>query len=238
MNELDRPWLATWIQPRHLCEQSLDAYRRTCATHPARLFTLESFLAPAVADRLTRFLESEAIFRQVYGLASRGSYEVSESEWLAAKPDDRFARYHVMDSVKPEFRLGANLLAYLKLRRAWSDRRMAAFFEQLCGLPLGALHSYVHAMMPGDYLWPHDDALDTRRLAYVLFLTRTWDLASGGVLTVAAGDNAWHIEPQYNTLVVFDVTAHDQHSVGEIAGDRGDLLRLTWGGWIADAGNP
>jgi Rps23 Pro-64 3,4-dihydroxylase Tpa1-like proline 4-hydroxylase len=236
MSGLDREWLGRWVQPHHLDDRQIEAHRREFASHPARLLIASSFLRPGIADAVRGFLECEARYRQVYGLVSRGSREASERDWLAADPSDRFARFHVLESAKPEFRMSEHLMAYLKLRRAWVDARMASLFKAMCGVPLGRITSYVHAMTVGDYLSPHGDVVENRRLAYVLFLTGNWNPARGGVLTILDHDDrAWRIEPEYNTLVVFDVTAHAQHAVSEISAGEGQPMRITWGGWIAGA---
>ena len=67
---IDRQRLAAWIQPRHLDDQALEAYRSAFTSHPARLVIIRDFLAPDVADRLGRFLANEAEFKPEFGLYS------------------------------------------------------------------------------------------------------------------------------------------------------------------------
>ena len=60
---IDARWLDSWIQSQHLEPQALDTYRRAFGSHAARLVVLKDFLVPQVADRLARFLTSEAEFK-------------------------------------------------------------------------------------------------------------------------------------------------------------------------------
>ena len=54
---VDRQKLGAWIQPQHLEEAALEKYRKSFASHPARLVVIKEFLQPAVAERLSRFEE-------------------------------------------------------------------------------------------------------------------------------------------------------------------------------------
>lgn len=231
----DELWLSSWVAPHHLRGERLDGYRRAFTAHPARLAVVPSFLCRAVADRVAGFLEREAEYRPQHGLYSRENARqpVTEEEWRRAPAGDRFFRFSAVSGVRPEFRLGANVLAYLKIVRALHDARFITFAERISGLALGSLHLHVHGMTAGDFLSAHSDARDDRRLAFVLFLSRAWDPAFGGVLHLTdAGGRQWAIEPTYNTLVIFDVSAHEAHQVTPIEPAAGTRTRVTLGGWI------
>lgn len=241
-SSLDRVWLGSWVQGEHLDETALDRYRRTFECHPARLTVLRRFLHGDLAAQLRVFLGQEVEYRVVHGLHGRvNSHEVDEHTWLEAEEGDRFYRYRVIDKVRPEHRLSRNVIAFFRLRRALSDDRFVRLFEQIAGIPLGALHVNVHTMKTGDFLSPHSDAVGHRRLAYVLFLSPDWSAASGGVLHVVANQEhscggTWRLEPDDNSLVIFDVTARTDHFVSRIEAAAADRTRLTIGGWIEDRG--
>jgi hypothetical protein len=81
---VDRQKLGAWIQPQHLEDAALEQYRKSFTSHPARLVVIKDFLPPQVAERLSRFLSSEAEFKAEYGLYSiEGA--VKEEDWLHAK---------------------------------------------------------------------------------------------------------------------------------------------------------
>jgi hypothetical protein len=198
------------------------------------LLVLRHFLLNTVAERLSRFLAVEAEFQTVYGLYSADGHYVTEDEWLAAAADDRYLRFGAFCGPRTEFRLSPNLLTYLQFRQAFRDRRFTVFFEELCGMPLGSSAFSVHAMRHGDFLHAHTDAVEDRRLAFVLYLSPDWQpLFGGGLHVVEPGGSALRIEAEYNSLVVFDVTARTEHLVGPIEPMAGETARLSLGGWIS-----
>ena len=230
----DLAWLGSWVQAHHWERHALQAYRQAFTSHPARLLVLRHFLLDRVAERLSRFLSLEAEFQTVYGLYSVDGRYVTEDEWLAAAAEDRYLRFGAFCGPRPEFQLSPNLLTYLQFRQAFRDRRFTALFEEMCGVSLGASAFSVHAMRPGDFLHAHTDAVGDRRLAFVLYLTSEWRPRFGGYLQVLEpGGTALRIEAEYNSLVLFDVTARTEHLVGPIEPVAGETARLTLGGWIS-----
>jgi hypothetical protein len=198
------------------------------------LLVLRDFLLDMVAERLSRFLAVEAEFQTVYGLYSVGGRYATEDEWLAAAVDDRYLRFGAFSGPRPEFQLSPNLLTYLQFRQAFRDRRFTALFEELSGLSLGPSTFSVHAMRVGDFLYAHTDAVEDRRLAFVLYLSSDWQPRFGGALQVVApGATVLRIEAEYNSLVIFDVTARTEHLVSPIEPVAGETARLSLGGWIS-----
>jgi Rps23 Pro-64 3,4-dihydroxylase Tpa1-like proline 4-hydroxylase len=122
----------------------------------------------------------------------------------------------------------------LQFRQAFRDRRFTALFEALCGVPLGSSKFSVHAMRHGDFLHAHTDAVEDRRVAFVLYLSQDWQPRFGGCLhVVEPGGAVLRIEAEYNSLVIFDVTARTEHLVGPIEAVAGETARLSLGGWIS-----
>jgi Rps23 Pro-64 3,4-dihydroxylase Tpa1-like proline 4-hydroxylase len=231
---IDFAWLASWVQAHHWQGFALQSYRQAFASHPARLLVLRQFLLDSVAEKLSRFLAVEAEFQTVYGLYSVDGGYVTEDEWLAATAEDRYLRFGAFCGPRPEFVLSPNLLTYLQFRQAFRDRRFTALFEEFCGVPLGASAFSVHAMRHGDFLHAHTDAVEDRRLAFVLYLSPDWQPRFGGGLhVVQPGGTVVRIEAEYNSLVVFDVAARTEHLVGLIEPTAGETVRLSLGGWIS-----
>lgn len=80
----------------------------------------------------------------------------------------------------------------------------------------------------GDYLLCHDDMLEGRKFAYILYL-KSPDI--GGELSLISDKTPYKkkkILPKENRLVVFKVSKHSWHEVEEI--ERGE--RLSIGGWF------
>ncbi len=93
--------------------------------------------------------------------------------------------------------------------------------------------AYVYGL--GDFLLPHDDQVEGRTIAYSLHLTDI-EIAEkmGGALHIYEADKSGNstlvesIIPEYNSLIMFEVSNHSWHQVGEILED---IQRLTVTGW-------
>jgi len=229
---IDRLWLGSWIQPQHLEEPALETYRGAFASHPARLVIIKDFLVPQVANRLSRFLAAEAEFNPEYGVYSiEGS--VKEEEWLAAEEKDRFFRLRKMVGTPAQFQMSPNALTYLRFRKAFQRPELKAFFEAICGMPLGWSDDFgAHSMISGDFLRPHSDDNRNRQLALVIYLTQGWQALFGGLLRVVHGDGSFtEVEPEYNSMIAFDVLSAPAHLVLPVEPGAEQRQRLSIGGW-------
>ena len=93
--------------------------------------------------------------------------------------------------------------------------------------------AYVYGL--GDFLLPHDDQVEGRIIAYSLYLTDIEITEKiGGALHLYEADKSGKstlvesIIPEYNSLIMFEVSNHSWHQVGEILDD---IQRLTVTGW-------
>lgn len=230
---IDRQRLGSWIQPQHLQDRALEQYRNAFTSHPARLVVIKDFLLPQVADRLSCFLSNEAEFRPEYGLYSiEGA--VREEDWLRAADGDRLFRLGKLVGAPPQFQTSPNALTYLQFRMTFQRPEFKAFFEAVAGMGLGASDDFgAHAMAEGDLLRPHSDDNRNRQLALVIYLTPGWKREFGGLLRVVHRDGAFtDVEPEYNSIIAFDVLTAPAHYVSPIrTADRGPTRRLSIGGW-------
>ena len=87
---------------------------------------------------------------------------------------------------------------------------LRTFFGAVSGMRLGpATEPSIVAMKKGDFLRRHTDRLGNRRLAFILYLSRDWSPSYGGMLHITdRSGNVIQIAIEYNSLVIFDVTAH------------------------------
>lgn len=230
---MDRQFLSAWVQPQHLDEHAIRASREAFAGHPARLVVLARFLLEPIAERLNRFLATEAEYRIEHGLYSVEDRGVSEQDWLAAADQDRFFRIGKLVGTPPQYQMSPNALTYLRFRKAFQDPRLKGFFEEITDLPLGLSDDFgSHAMRKGDFLRPHSDDNRGRRLALVLYLTPDWGPAFGGALhMVDSRERVTKIDAEYNSVIAFDVLAGTTHFVAPVEPAAGDRVRLTIGGW-------
>ncbi|RZD34929.1 MAG: hypothetical protein CXT75_08895 [Methanobacteriota archaeon] len=93
--------------------------------------------------------------------------------------------------------------------------------------------AYVYGL--GDFLLPHDDQVEGRIIAYSLHLTDIGITEKmGGALHIYEADKLGKstlvesLIPEYNSLIMFEVSNHSWHQVGEILDD---IQRLTVTGW-------
>ncbi len=225
----DLSWLGSWIDPGHLEADARRAYRETFASR--RRLVLKRFLRRQVADESYQFLAHEAKYRKIHRLHSVPVNETSEELWHEAEESDRVYRIGRLAGVRPEFRLSPNLVGYLKLCAVVSDSRFGAFLEEITGTVLDRLASpHVNAFEVGDCLTVHDDNVGRRRLAVIIYLSKGWDPGFGGALHMIDGEEE-KIEAQYNSFVVFDVTAENRHFVAPVEASAGERLRLALSVW-------
>ena len=113
----------------------------------------------------------------------------------------------------------------------WRDKVAKKFdVKQLSKIDMSA---YVYGL--GSFLLPHDDQVEGRIIAYSLHLTDV-EISEdmGGALHLYEADNAGKsklvksIIPEYNSLIMFEVSDKSWHQVGEILED---IQRLTVTGW-------
>ena len=233
----ERSWLASWFQPHHLVTEALERYRRAFATHPARLVVVNDLLAPQIADRLNRFLSTEAEFQTEYGCYSvEGA--VGADHWNLADDADRFFRFRKLITTPQQFQMSPNALTYLQFRKAFQRPEMREFFEKISGLPLGWSDDFgAHSMITGDFLRPHSDDNRDRRLALVIYLSRDWKREFGGVLRVVHPDGSFtEVEPNYNRMIAFDVLSSPAHLVTPVELATEGAPRLSIGGWYHKSG--
>lgn len=88
-----------------------------------------------------------------------------------------------------------------------------------------------------DVLLCHDDELEGRRVAFILYLVPHWECSDGGTLDLYKTDSNFlprdivkSIVPTRNTLVLFEVSPVSFHQVSEVLSK--DKCRLSLGGWF------
>ena len=231
-NEMDLEVFRPWIQDVHLKSDKISEYREGFSSSPARLLSIKSFLREDVATRLAQCLEREIEFKPTFAVYP--SKRVTEEEWMREDEPKRFFRFSQLAGIRSEYQMGRNVLTYLRFRKAFLDPKFIRFFEAVSGLPLSPTDDFsLHRMDRGDYLRIHNDVHETRRLAFVMYLTPEWKASFGGSLHMKdEGGQVTKVSPEYNSIVIFDVKAKTQHSVEEIASGAGESARLSMGGWF------
>ncbi|XP_053491220.1 prolyl 3-hydroxylase OGFOD1 [Ictalurus furcatus] len=91
-----------------------------------------------------------------------------------------------------------------------------------------------------DVLLCHDDELEGRRVAFILYLVPPWDSSDGGMLDLYNTDEHYEpvsivksLLPCWNTLLFFEVSPVSFHQVSEVLTD--EKCRLSLSGWFHGA---
>jgi hypothetical protein len=232
----DAELLSQWIQPQHLSEYALQEYEQRVQASPLRMIVLPDFLIEAVAHDLSHMFAHESAYRTERGLyTSKGGHRsVDEAEWLSAPDEDRFFSFDVFTSIRPEHVLGKNVFTYLKFLNDFSKKKsFMDFFSRMLGIAVNGVEYSVHSMSRDHFLKIHNDDLRNRRCAFVLYLTPGWQSRHGGRLQlVDSAKNMTSVAPNYNSLVLFDVTLGTRHFVEPIHTSAQDRPRISFGGWL------
>ncbi|KAM8894564.1 prolyl 3-hydroxylase OGFOD1 isoform 2-T2 [Spinachia spinachia] len=88
-----------------------------------------------------------------------------------------------------------------------------------------------------DVLLCHDDELEGRRVAFILYLVPPWQSSDGGTLDLYTTDSNFQpqsivksLVPSLNTLILFEVSPVSFHQVSEVL--TKDKCRLSLSGWF------
>jgi hypothetical protein len=232
---IDYDWLRSWIQPQHLEEENIRAYREAFTSQPEQMLVLRNFLVDEVAEQLSHFLTAEAQFSPMYGLYTVEESYVQQRDWEEAPEHDRFFRYHCFTGISAEARLTPGLINYLKFRTAFLNTKFREFFEAASGVPLNSKEPIFNTvcMKRGDYLRPHSDRDEKYQLAYIFYLSPYWEPSMGGAFhMVERGGRVTKIDVEFNNLIFFDVTQKTKHWVAPIKAAAEEKIRATFSGWI------
>lgn len=86
-----------------------------------------------------------------------------------------------------------------------------------------------------DFLLPHDDELEGRKIAYILYLSKNFKRKDGGSLIIYNSKNnrptiiSHKISPIFNSLILFEVSKKSFHEVEENLSKKD---RYAIGGWL------
>lgn len=126
-----------------------------------------------------------------------------------------------------------------ELRRFLSSKPFLVYMEEITGIKLKEDSIDISASLyqNTDYLLPHDDQLEGRKIAFMLYLS-TFEARDGGKLVLyktkgtIPREEEKTIIPQCNSFVFFKVTEKSFHEVEEVLTNK---QRITIGGWFHGA---
>lgn len=116
-----------------------------------------------------------------------------------------------------------------------NSTKFLAYVSKVTGMKLRGVNMSGFIYKDGDYLLPHDDRLERRKVAYIINLTKGYAKKNGGALELFDAKNGRPKKivksyvPHYNTLTLFTVSKKSFHRVSEILTSK---PRLSIGGWF------
>jgi Rps23 Pro-64 3,4-dihydroxylase Tpa1-like proline 4-hydroxylase len=181
-------------------------------------------------------LQSQAAYKDVYGLYTGRQGADSKQAWLNASPSSRFFFYQMLDGTIGSAPVGSKGLSFLKLRQLLHTNDFKNYLQTIVGQELGqATPIKVHRMQPQHFLKKHDDRNGNRRIAFILYLSPVWQVEFGGQLELVDRQNRAHsVAPNFNRLLVFDVTNHKHHYIKRFVNPipSSQVNRLSINGWF------
>lgn len=203
--------LTTWISSRYLTNGFIEGLREAFANGaPYPHLVLEEFLLPERAELLLKALQKEEFMHKDSDLFSLSqTHDFSDSKSELVKSFYLFAR----------------------------SKEFCDFMRKLTGLALtpSALDLAGSLYESGDYLLCHDDQVEDRKIAYILYLSKEFSEKDGArfVLFNNARGKPTTVAKQYvpvwNSLMLFAVSPLSFHMVEENCSSKD---RYAIGGWL------
>jgi len=103
------------------------------------------------------------------------------------------------------------------------------FISEITGKKLTSIDMSGFIYGDTDYLLPHDDRLEGRKIAYIVNLSENFREENGGELAFFKGKQVVkRIYPKFNTFTIFEVSNKSLHEVKEVI----DKKRVSFAGWF------
>ncbi|MDO8627008.1 MAG: 2OG-Fe(II) oxygenase family protein [Candidatus Diapherotrites archaeon] len=121
-----------------------------------------------------------------------------------------------------------------EFRDFFSSEEFLEFISKITSTNLKKIDMSAFIYSDKDYLLPHDDQLEGRKIAYVINLSKNFSKKNGGALELFNSKNSRPLKivksylPEFNSLVLFKVSKNSWHRVSEVI--EKDRISLT--GWF------
>eukprot|EP00658_Telonema_sp_P-2_P007831 TRINITY_DN12919_c0_g1_i2.p1 TRINITY_DN12919_c0_g1~~TRINITY_DN12919_c0_g1_i2.p1 ORF type:complete len:533 (-),score=137.88 TRINITY_DN12919_c0_g1_i2:302-1900(-) len=225
-----------------------DRYQRR--VRGGRATVMESVLnhqhfAPTKLDAICQSFKSGAPFKhcQVRDFLEEGFVETLERELYKLKYMERDNDLYQFMQTKDDLR-SCDAPAVKAVREVLYSQKVRSLLQKVTGIELNDTVDMSAAVyQAGSHLLCHDDELDGRRIAYILYLVPDdWTEAEGGVLDLYSSDDrglptsiAKTVVPMRNSLTFFEVSPTSWHQVREVTTTKrglGQGARLSISGWF------
>lgn len=136
---------------------------------------------------------------------------------------DLFQFYQTNDCIK------AKTGVVQDFNKFFGSKEFLSFISEITGKKLTSIDMSGFIYGDTDYLLPHDDRLEGRKIAYVVNLSENFTEENGGALVLFKEKKVVkRIAPKFNTLTIFEVSNKSLHEVEEVV----DAKRVSFAGWF------
>lgn len=112
----------------------------------------------------------------------------------------------------------------------FSSEEFIAVISKITGKRLNSIDMSGFIYDDSDYLLPHDDRLEGRKVAYVIQLGDDFDKSDGGALQLFQNNKiVKSYSPKFNSLTLFEVSSKSLHQVQEVLTNK---KRISFAGWF------
>jgi len=112
----------------------------------------------------------------------------------------------------------------------FGSKEFIKFIGEITGRKLKTIDMSGFIYDDADYLLPHDDRLEGRKIAYIVNLSKGFTKSDGGALQLFKGTVVVKsIVPSFNTLTIFEVSKDSVHQVQEVVSNK---KRVSLAGWF------
>ncbi|MBI2147056.1 2OG-Fe(II) oxygenase [Candidatus Woesearchaeota archaeon] len=214
--------LHRWISERYLpgaADPSL-LQQQFVSGSPFPHIVLHDFLLPGKAEQLRA-----ALLGETWGLKDADLFRFHQTKDIRYSGSPLIKEYHAF----------------------FSSQEFRSLISAITGVsPLSSIDGSGQKYAGGDYLLPHDDRLEGRKIAYVMNLTKDFTEKDGGQLQFFAVDGKTghptvveqSFVPAFNTLFLFRVSKKSFHQVAEVvvpehaSAEQKQKGRLSIAGWF------
>lgn len=199
--------LEEWVNPSIL---ALTSHRSFASARPFPHALLRDFLIDSQAERLLAALKEEEFVHKesdLFSLSQTGDLVTSNHPTIRS--------------------------FYLLVR----SQEFAEFMQRLTGISVkpGVLDFAGSLYESGDYLLCHDDQVEDRKIAYILYLSKHFEKKDGAEFVLfnnnkgVPSEVAVSYPPLWNSFLFFEVSPLSFHMVGENCSSK---KRYAIGGWL------
>ena len=111
-----------------------------------------------------------------------------------------------------------------------NSKEFLTYMSELTGIKLKWTSMTGFIYSDTDYLLPHDDRLQGRKVAYIANFSKNFTKEDGGALQLFKGKKiVKELTPTYNTLTIFKVSPKSLHKVQEVFSKK---KRISLSGWF------